>query len=30
MLLNSFSETRATRAAIDQARAFLRAVLGTG
>jgi len=30
MLLNSLSETRATRAAIDQATAFLRAGLGTG
>jgi acetyl esterase len=30
MLLNSLSETRATRAAIDQAVAFLRAGLGTG
>jgi acetyl esterase/lipase len=29
MLLNSLSETRATRAAIDQATAFLRAGLGT-
>jgi acetyl esterase/lipase len=30
MLLNALSETRATRAAIDQATAFLRAGLGTG
>jgi acetyl esterase/lipase len=30
MLLNALSETRATRAAIDQAIAFLRAGLGTG
>ena len=30
MLLNSLSETRATRATIDQAIAFLRAGLGTG
>jgi hypothetical protein len=30
MLLNPLSETRATRAAIDQANAFLRAGLGTG
>jgi acetyl esterase/lipase len=30
MLLNSLSETRAARAAIDQATAFLRAGLGTG
>ena len=30
MLLNSLSETRATRAAIDQATTFLRAGLGTG
>ena len=29
MLLNALSETRATRAAIDQATAFLRAGLGT-
>ena len=30
MLLNSLSETRATRAAIDQAVAFLRVGLGSG
>jgi acetyl esterase len=30
MLLNALSETHATRAAIDQATAFLRAGLGTG
>jgi acetyl esterase/lipase len=30
MLLNALSDTRATRAAIDQATAFLRAGLGTG
>ena len=30
MLLNALSQTRATRAAIDQATAFLRAGLGTG
>ena len=30
MLLNSLSETRATRAAIGQATAYLRAGLGTG
>jgi acetyl esterase/lipase len=30
MLLNSLSDTRATRAAIDQATAFLRSGLGTG
>jgi acetyl esterase/lipase len=30
MLLNALSGTRATRAAIDQATAFLRAGLGTG
>ena len=30
MLLNSLSETRATRAAIDQATMFLRSALGTG
>ena len=30
MLLDALSETRATRAAIDQATAFLRAGLGTG
>ena len=30
MLLNALSETRATRAAIGQATAFLRAGLGTG
>ena len=29
MLLNALSQTRATRAAIDQAIAFLRAGLGT-
>jgi acetyl esterase/lipase len=29
MLLNALSQTRATRAAIDQATAFLRAGLGT-
>jgi acetyl esterase len=29
MLLNSLSQTRAARAAIDQATAFLRAALGT-
>ena len=30
MLLDALSQTRATRAAIDQATAFLRAGLGTG
>jgi acetyl esterase len=30
MLLNALSETRATRAAIDQATTCLRAALGTG